>query len=179
MGWAVGVSSSSPCQNFGSCWGRWRHRPWLACLGDSGLGPVLGLQAHCSRIQGWGAMGRSPGSGRPEPQLYSNSSLCVASPEAGPNTHPGSICLSPLGHLVTWAPGTENTITTSFPKQNRESPRALATDPGSAAWTSEHNHHGFRGGRGGWLIKSPFQGCQVLARQHLALPGMKAGMVWY
>lgn len=104
---------------------------------------------HCSTIQGWGVTGRSPGSGRPEPQLYSSSSLRVTSPEAGPNTHQGSICLHPLGRFITWVPGTENTITTSFPKQNRESPRALATDPGSATWTSEHNHHGFRGGDGG------------------------------
>lgn len=176
MGWAVWVSSSSPCRNFGSCWGRWRHRPgWLA----GWLRPRAGAGAPSTLLwnPGLGSDGEEPGSGRPEPQLYSSSSLCVASPEAGPSTHPGSICLSPLGHSVTWAPGTENTVTTSFPEQNRESPRALATDPGSAAWTSEHNHHGFRGG--GMADQVTFQGCHVLARQHLALPGMKAGMVWY
>lgn len=151
-GRALWVSSSSPCRNSGSCWGRLRHRHWLACLGDADPGKGLGLKhhlLHCSTIQGWGVTGRSPGSGRPEPQLYSSSSLCVTSPEAGPNTHQGSICLHPLGRLVTWVPGTENSNTTSFSKQNRANPRALATDPGSAAWTSEHNHHGFRGGEGG------------------------------
>ena len=28
-------------------------------------------------------------------------------------------------------------------------------------------------------VRSPLQGCRVSARQHLALPRMKAGMVWY
>ena len=49
-GRALWVSSSSPCRNSGSCWGRLRHRHWLACLGDADPGKGLGSACPSARV---------------------------------------------------------------------------------------------------------------------------------
>lgn len=68
-------------------------------------------------------------------------------PEAGPHAHPGSATSFPQNIWSLCVPGTENTITTSFPKQSGDRSTAPATDPGRAAWP-EHGVTAARGREG-------------------------------
>ena len=122
-------------------------------LGGSGLGPVLGLQAHCSGIQGWGVMGRSQAQG-----------------DLSPSSIPAALSVWPVLRLVPaptqglsasvpWdirSPGCQGQKIPSPPPSPSKTekvpepwPQILDLQPGLLSTIITAS------GEGGWLIKSP------------------------